>query len=200
VLRSIKDRLRNRLRALWEQCDLFDVEGFDRHAGAQTTPSTSQAGQRTTVASPPSRPRVRTKTIVAPPASVPQGHPSRAMPKTHPQDVIFVHRLTEAFAKYNAELFGGTLRPVAIRVSRRMKNRLGHYMAASKAWDAEIAISRGHIRRDGWDEVLHTLIHEMVHQWQDESGLPIDHGQHFRRKAREVGITARATRVRASRD
>ena len=60
--------------------------------------------------------------------------------------------------------------------------------------DAEIAISRRHIRRDPWDDVLHTLVHEMVHQWQDENGLPLDHGPHFRRKAREVGISARATR------
>jgi hypothetical protein len=76
-----------------------------------------------------------------------------------------------------------------------MKNRLGHYMAATPSGlPAEIAISRTHIRRDTWDEVLHTLVHEMVHQWQDENGLPLDHGQHFRRKAREVGISARATR------
>lgn len=76
-----------------------------------------------------------------------------------------------------------------------MKNRLGHYMAAvPQQCVAEIAISRRHIRRDGWEDVIHTLIHEMVHQWQDENGLPIDHGSHFRRKAREVGISARATR------
>ena len=35
---------------------------------------------------------------------------------------------------------------------------------------AEIAISRTHIRRHGWDEALHTLLHEMVHQWQAETG------------------------------
>jgi hypothetical protein len=76
-----------------------------------------------------------------------------------------------------------------------MKNRLGHYMAATPSGlPAEIAISRRHISRDPWDEVLHTLVHEMVHQWQDENGHPIDHGQQFRRKAREVGISARATR------
>ena len=30
----------------------------------------------------------------------------------------------------------------------------------------------------------------MVHQWQDETGRPIDHGRAFRAKAREVGIAA----------
>jgi hypothetical protein len=110
--------------------------------------------------------------------------------------VAFVAKLTDAHQQYNATLFGGSLRPVPIRISRRMKNRLGHYMSAlaSEGIEAEIAISRRHIRRDPWDDVLHTLVHEMVHQWQDENGLPLDHGRHFRRKAREVGISTRATR------
>ena len=34
----------------------------------------------------------------------------------------------------------------------------------------------------------------MVHQWQDETGLPIDHGRAFRAKAREVGIAPQARR------
>jgi hypothetical protein len=33
-----------------------------------------------------------------------------------------------------------------------------------------------------------------VHQWQDESGLPLDHGSTFRRKAREIGISPYACR------
>jgi hypothetical protein len=40
--------------------------------------------------------------------------------------------------------------------------------------------------------VEETLLHEMVHQWQAETGQPVDHGRAFRRKAREVGITPRA--------
>jgi len=55
--------------------------------------------------------------------------------------------------------------------------------------------SRRHIRRDGWDEALHTLLHEMVHQWQDEQGLAVDHGASFRAKARAVGITPLACRA-----
>jgi hypothetical protein len=34
----------------------------------------------------------------------------------------------------------------------------------------------------------------MVHQWQAESGLRIDHGRTFRQKAREVGVLAAAKR------
>jgi hypothetical protein len=55
------------------------------------------------------------------------------------------------------------------------------------------------VRRHRWEEVVHTLVHEMVHQWQDETGLPIDHGPRFRAKARDVGIDAAAKRAVAHR-
>jgi len=68
------------------------------------------------------------------------------------------------------------------------------FTAATPAEPAEIAISWRHLRRHGWTEALHTLLHEMVHQWQDEQGFAIDHGSSFRAKAREVGITPSARR------
>ena len=116
--------------------------------------------------------------------------------RTAPADLPLANRLAEAHRELNDRHFGGRLREVPIRVSRRMRSRLGHYTAATPAGDAaEIAISRSHIRRHGWDEALHTLLHEMVHQWQDESGQAIDHGRVFRAKAREVGIEASARRL-----
>jgi hypothetical protein len=114
--------------------------------------------------------------------------------KTRPEDEPLAEKLTEWHARYNAELFGGSLKSVPVRVSRRMKSRLGHYAAATKECGGEIAISYRHLRRHGWSEALHTLIHEMVHQWQDETGHPLDHGPGFRAKAREVGIAPRAKR------
>jgi hypothetical protein len=42
--------------------------------------------------------------------------------------------------------------------------------------------------------VAHTVLHEMVHQWQAETGQEADHGPGFRRKAREVGIAPVASR------
>ena len=116
--------------------------------------------------------------------------------RTAPQDLPIAARLAEAHRDLNARHFGGALHEVPIRVSRRMRSRLGHYTAATPAGDPpEIAISRSHLRRHGWDETLHTLLHEMVHQWQDETGRPIDHGGAFRAKAREVGIEAAARRM-----
>jgi len=41
---------------------------------------------------------------------------------------------------------------------------------------------------------MHTLLHEMVHQWQQECALPVAHDRAFRAKAREVGINPGAVR------
>ena len=127
-------------------------------------------------------------------------HPVRAVnrpsrrERTRPEDERIAAELTQHHAALNERYFDGTLRSVPVRVSRRMKSRLGHYTAATPAEPAEIAISWRHVRRHGWEEALHTLLHEMVHQWQDEQGFPIDHGSSFRAKAREVGITPSARR------
>lgn len=125
--------------------------------------------------------------------------PVRRREATHPDDRAAAATLTEWHARYNREHFGGTLRALEVRVSRRMRARLGHYVSATPAGDPpEIAISRRHLRRHGWGEALQTLLHEMVHQWQDEERMPIDHGAAFRRKAREVGISPRARRTVAA--
>ena len=125
--------------------------------------------------------------------------PRRRRDATHPDDHALAGRLTEWHARFNADRFGGELHALPVRVSRRMRARLGHYSAATKAGDpAEIAISRRHLRRHGWEEALQTLLHEMVHQWQDERGLPIDHGSTFRRKAKELGISPYARRTVAA--
>ncbi len=121
----------------------------------------------------------------------------RRADRTRPEDEGLAAKLCDWHRRYNERHFGGELRAVAVRVSRRMRSRLGHYTAAcaSTGEPAEIVISRRHLRRHGWQEALHTLLHEMVHQWQDERGHPIDHGRIFRAKAREVGITASARRA-----
>jgi hypothetical protein len=115
--------------------------------------------------------------------------------RTNDADLPFIRELSRWHLAYNRERFGGTLREIPIRISRRMKSRLGHYSPASEGFEPEIVLSRRHIRRDGWDEALHTLLHEMVHQWQDEQGLVVDHGSSFRAKARAVGITPLACRA-----
>ena len=116
--------------------------------------------------------------------------------RTRPEDAPVAEKLVEAHRALNARYFGSALGAIPIRVSRRMRSRLGHYTARTPGGEpAEIAISRSHVRRHGWNEAVHTLLHEMVHQWQDESGQPVDHGRVFRMKAREVGIEASARRM-----
>lgn len=134
------------------------------------------------------------------------GHPIRVSrpparrERTHADDAGIAEQLRDWHRRYNVRHFQGRLREIDIRVSRRMKSRLGHYTAGSPGGEpAEIALSRLHLRRHGWTETLHTLLHEMVHQWQDESGHTIDHGRSFRAKAREVGIAPFARRVLATR-
>jgi hypothetical protein len=122
----------------------------------------------------------------------PDRRPGRRSPAE--EDVAAAQKLTARHAALNAERFAGALRPIRIEVSRRLRSRLGYYRVASSRYPGLIVISRRHLRRHGWSAVFDTLLHEMVHQWQDESGLSVDHGRHFRAKARAVGTLPRARR------
>ncbi len=114
---------------------------------------------------------------------------------TSPEDRALAERLTALHATLNAERFGGRLKALDVVVSRRMKSRLGHYALAKGDVSGQIAVSRRHLRRHGWAQAAETMLHEMVHQWQDEAGMSVDHGPAFRKKARELGITPAARRA-----
>ena len=122
----------------------------------------------------------------------PPRRPARRSPAE--EDVAASAKLTARHAEFNAAHFDGALRPIRIEVSRRLRSRLGYYRVASTRHPGLIVISRRHLRRHGWTEVYDTLLHEMVHQWQDENGLSVDHGPQFRAKARAVGVVPRARR------
>jgi hypothetical protein len=115
--------------------------------------------------------------------------------RARPGDVALLHRLETIHRELNLQHFGGGLAEIPIRLSARMRSRLGEVAVDVKTGrPLEIALSRRHIARHPWAEVEHTMLHEMVHQWQAENGLPVDHGLGFRRKAREVGILAAGRR------
>lgn len=104
--------------------------------------------------------------------------------------------LQELHRRFNHRHFGAGLAAVEFRISSRMRTSLGELTVDPRANRAtEIALSRRHIERDSWEEVEHTVLHEMVHQWQVESGGEPDHGPTFRRKAVEVGIAPWARRI-----
>ena len=124
------------------------------------------------------------------------GAPRLRQERPRPGDLLLVHRLSQAFDRFNREHFAGQLSTVPIRLSGRMRSRLGELSVDIRTGQPiEIAISRRHIARHRWSEVEHTLLHEMVHQWQAETGLPVDHGPLFREKARQVGVVAGAKRT-----
>ena len=119
--------------------------------------------------------------------------PRRVEP-ARPGDIALIAQLGEAHRQLNAQHFASALTSVPIRLSGRMATRLAHYDPGSKHVPSEIVMSRKHVVRHGWREAMHTLLHEMVHQWQHETGAPVDHGPGFRKKAKEVGITPSARR------
>ena len=111
----------------------------------------------------------------------------------NPEHAPFVDRLSRLHQILNERHFAGALRNIQVRLSDRMKRCLGEYRTADHGGPPSIVLSRRHLRRDGWSAAADTLLHEMIHQWQHETGLPLDHGREFRRKARAVGIPPRAT-------
>jgi SprT-like family protein len=124
--------------------------------------------------------------------------PERAARRDRPRpgDLRLLHRLEQLHRELNLRHFGGALPEIPIRISNRMKRRLGELSVEAKTGRAaEIALSRRHLLRHPWAEVEQTMLHEMVHQWQAETGLPVDHGPGFRNKAREVGVLPQAKRM-----
>ncbi len=129
-----------------------------------------------------------------PPALSTLGPRLRTRPTPAEADAAIAAKLCRQHAEYNASRFGGSLKPISITLSRRLRSRLAYYRLATPQEPGLIVISRRHMRRHGWVEVCETLLHEMVHQWQDESQLSVDHGKGFRIKARAVGAHPRARR------
>ncbi|HEY7481477.1 MAG TPA: SprT-like domain-containing protein [Gemmatimonadales bacterium] len=127
-------------------------------------------------------------------APPPPGPGRRERPR--PGDLLLLHRLVQCHERFNLQHFASSLGSLPIRLSGRMRIRLGELSVDLRTGHPiEIAISRRHIARHPWAEVEHTLLHEMVHQWQAENGLPVDHGAVFRRKAQEVGVLPGARRT-----
>ena len=118
---------------------------------------------------------------------------SRAGDEVRPGEESLIARLERRWHELNAQHFEGGLTPIPIGLSSRMRRRLGELVYDRiTSRPVRIVISRRLLKRHPWREVEETLLHEMVHQWQAETGARVDHGAEFRRKARGVGIVPRA--------
>lgn len=116
-------------------------------------------------------------------------------PKLRPGDRSILAALNELHRRMNDTHFGGQLGRVHFRISDRMKTKLGEVsVEPGSSPTVEICLSRRHLVYDCWDEIQHTVLHEMIHQWQAESGSQLDHGPSFRKKAREIGVLPRQHR------
>jgi hypothetical protein len=117
----------------------------------------------------------------------------RAADQVRPGEEATIAKLESRWRTLNTEHFGGALAAIPIGLSSRMQRRLGELVYdRTTSRPIRIVISRRLLKRHPWREVEETLLHEMVHQWQAETGARMDHGAGFRRKALEVGIVPRA--------
>lgn len=115
-------------------------------------------------------------------------------------DADAVRQLAKSFQALNARHFGGALPALPIRLSGRLRTRLGQIvLERSTGRPVAIELNRRHVSADDPREVEATVLHEMVHLWQSVNGHRVDHGPRFRAEARRVGVTAAARRMMRAR-
>lgn len=90
--------------------------------------------------------------------------------------------LEKMFVTFNTELFAGKLPPVLFTTQRK-NNVMGYY--SPDRWEnakgercSEIAINPNYVARSAMLEVMQTLVHEMVHAYQEMEGTPSRRSYH----------------------
>jgi hypothetical protein len=81
---------------------------------------------------------------------------------------------------------------IALCIDRLPSGHYGHYREGHNGFGlrGEIAINARYLSRDLW-EILGTLLHELLHAWQESHGTPGKRNHHnaeFQAKARELGL------------
>lgn len=104
--------------------------------------------------------------------------------------------LQEAYDHFNAVLFDGKLVDVFITYQRHAHSR-GHFSAdrfsgrTAIGGRHELALNPDHFIGRSDEEVTSTLVHEMVHCWQQQHGKPASRGYHNKEwaaKMKAVGL------------
>jgi predicted SprT family Zn-dependent metalloprotease len=105
--------------------------------------------------------------------------------RIQPDELPPTAELQLLYAMLNARHFGGCLRAYRIVYNQRLTSvagRIGHRPPV-------IELSAPLLARHP-EALTDTLLHEMVHAWLEQYGLPNGHGAAFKRKMREVGLTS----------
>jgi predicted SprT family Zn-dependent metalloprotease len=102
----------------------------------------------------------------------------------------------EAFAHFNETLFGGELPDVLITMQRRKSSRgffAAHRFAHRRGSEIldEIALNPAAMQDRTDEQIASTLVHEMVHHWQEHFGKPGRgryHNKQWAAKMDEIGL------------
>jgi hypothetical protein len=102
--------------------------------------------------------------------------------------------LQDAYDFFNAELFGGVL-PAVLITLRREPDAHGYFLP-NPAGSWELALNPDGFSGRSDREILSTLVHEMVHVWQEACGNPSRgdyHNQQWAAKMCAIGLQPTAT-------
>jgi predicted SprT family Zn-dependent metalloprotease len=112
----------------------------------------------------------------------------------------FYRYLEAAYDHFNKSLFNGRL-PTCLLTVQREKNVMG-YFSANRWTDPqghvvhEIAVNPAYFARHNLMEVMQTIVHEMVHNWQHCFGKPSRNGYHNKEwayKMDQIGLAPSST-------
>lgn len=101
--------------------------------------------------------------------------------------------LSDAYTHFNRHLFKGAL-PTCLITMQRKKNMRGYFWKGKFQNGAtttdELALNPAEYEGRTPEEVLSTLVHEMVHVWQHHFGTPTNgyHNAEWAAKMKEVGL------------
>jgi len=107
-----------------------------------------------------------------------------------------LHRDLSMWAsRFNERFFGGALPPAAISLDSDNIRTLGTYRLSRDglALNYRINVNTKHLTDRGDADVLETLCHEQVHEWEHVNGRTRGgryHTKAFRKKAEDIGIPA----------
>jgi len=115
------------------------------------------------------------------------------MNKKHAPTPEQFDRYQKAWDYFNQELFGGQLEPCLLNFSTH-RGSYGYF--CPRRWKKgeqethEISLNPNMLGRP-LEDTMSTLVHEMVHQWQDDYGTPSRRGYHnieWAKKMEEIGL------------